>query len=70
MPNREYPRFCPVAMSAEIIEPRWTPLVLCEMWSGSTRFSAVQRGVETDLCYLDPGFDDDLLIEADLRALT
>ena len=40
-----YPRFCPVAMAADILEPRWTMLVLCEMWSGSTRFNEIQRGV-------------------------
>ncbi|MGV6846824.1 MAG: winged helix-turn-helix transcriptional regulator [Marinibacterium sp.] len=40
-----YPRFCPVAMAASLLEPRWTMLVLCEMWSGSTRFSEIQRGV-------------------------
>ena len=28
-----------------MLEPRWTMLILCEMWSGSTRFSEIQRGV-------------------------
>jgi len=32
-------------MAAEILEPRWTMLVLCEMWSGSTRFNDIKRGV-------------------------
>lgn len=45
MPESAYPLFCPVAMAAEMIEPRWTMLVLCEMWSGSTRFNQIQRGV-------------------------
>lgn len=45
MPRTVYPLFCPVAMAAELIEPRWTLLVLCEMWSGSTRFNEIQRGV-------------------------
>jgi DNA-binding HxlR family transcriptional regulator len=40
-----YPLFCPVAMAAELIEPRWTLLVLSEMWSGSSRFSQIHRGV-------------------------
>lgn len=40
-----YPRFCPVAMAASLLEPRWTMLLLCEMWSGSTRFNEIQRGV-------------------------
>ncbi len=45
MSDASYPKFCPVAMAASLLEPRWTMLVLCEMWSGSTRFSEIQRGV-------------------------
>jgi DNA-binding HxlR family transcriptional regulator len=40
-----YPKFCPVVMAASLLEPRWTMLVLCELWSGSTRFNEIQRGV-------------------------
>ncbi len=40
-----YTQFCPIAMACEMLEPRWTMLILCEMWSGSTRFSEIQRGV-------------------------
>lgn len=32
-------------MACEMLEPRWTMLILCEMWSGSTRFSEIQCGV-------------------------
>jgi DNA-binding HxlR family transcriptional regulator len=45
MTNQSYNLFCPTAMAAEILEPRWTMLLLCEMGSGSTRFSDIQRGV-------------------------
>lgn len=45
MSANAYPMFCPVAMAADMLEPRWTLLVLCEMWSGSTRFGEIQRGV-------------------------
>lgn len=45
MSSQTYPLFCPVAVAADMIEPRWTMLVLCEMWSGSTRFNEIQRGV-------------------------
>ena len=45
MSENAYPTFCPVAMAADMLEPRWTMLVLCEMWSGSTRFNEIQRGV-------------------------
>lgn len=45
MSDSNYPKFCPVAMAASLLEPRWTMLLLCEMWSGSTRFNEIQRGV-------------------------
>lgn len=45
MPGKTYQQFCPLAMACEILEPRWTMLILCELWSGSTRFSEIQRGV-------------------------
>lgn len=45
MHTQGYQQFCPVAMACDILEPRWTMLILCEMWSGSTRFSDIQRGV-------------------------
>lgn len=40
-----YGQFCPVAMAAEIVCSRWTPLVLRELISGSTRFNELRRGV-------------------------
>jgi DNA-binding HxlR family transcriptional regulator len=45
MSDTSYPKFCPVVMAASLLEPRWTMLLLCEMWSGSTRFNEIQRGV-------------------------
>ena len=45
MPDTGYNLFCPLAKASEIIEPRWTLLILCEMWSGSTRFNDIGRGV-------------------------
>jgi DNA-binding HxlR family transcriptional regulator len=56
-----YTRFCPVAVACEMLEPRWTMLILCEMWSGSTRFSEIQRGV--------PGMSPSLLSKR-LREMT
>ena len=53
MPTYGYTQFCPVAMACEMLEPRWTMLILCEMWSGSARFSEIQRGV--------PGMSSSLL---------
>jgi DNA-binding HxlR family transcriptional regulator len=45
MSTQGYQQFCPIAMACEMLEPRWTMLILSEMWSGSTRFSEIQRGV-------------------------
>jgi DNA-binding HxlR family transcriptional regulator len=45
MTEKTYPLFCPVAMASDLLEPRWTLLILCEMSSGSKRFNEIQRGV-------------------------
>lgn len=45
MSSAAYTQFCPVSMACEMLEPRWTMLILCEMWSGSERFSEIKRGV-------------------------
>lgn len=40
-----YNHFCPVAKACEVLEPRWTLLVLCELWAGSSHFNEIRRGV-------------------------
>lgn len=40
-----YRQFCPVALAAELLTERWTPLVVRELLCGSTRFSELQRGL-------------------------
>jgi DNA-binding HxlR family transcriptional regulator len=40
-----YNNFCPLSKASEILEPRWTLLILSEMWAGSTRFNDIGRGV-------------------------
>lgn len=45
MSNASYGQFCPLAMSAEVLCTRWTPLVLRELIEGSTRFNDLRRGV-------------------------
>jgi len=42
---RGYGQFCPVAKAAELLTERWTPLVVRELMSGSTRFNELRRGV-------------------------
>ncbi|MGH7540515.1 MAG: winged helix-turn-helix transcriptional regulator, partial [Gemmatimonadota bacterium] len=38
-------QFCPVAMTAELLTRRWTPLVVRELLCGSGRFNEIRRGV-------------------------
>lgn len=40
-----YRQFCPVALAAELLAERWTPLVVRELLCGSTRFSELQKGL-------------------------
>ena len=40
-----YGQFCPVAMAAEVLCTRWTPLLVRELIAGSTRFNDLRRGV-------------------------
>src|ERR1051326_6499197 len=43
-----YGQFCPVAMAAEVLCTRWTPLLIRELIAGSTRFNDLRRGVPRD----------------------
>lgn len=43
--RKRYGQFCPVALAAEILAERWTPLVVRELLCGSVRFNDLQRGV-------------------------
>ncbi len=40
-----YGQFCPLALAAEILTERWTPLVLRELILGAKRFNDIHRGV-------------------------
>jgi DNA-binding HxlR family transcriptional regulator len=40
-----YGQFCPVALGAEVVATRWTPLIVRELLQGSIRFSELQRGL-------------------------
>lgn len=45
MPKDGYNLFCPLAKACEVLEPRWTMLILGEMSSGAVRFNEIRRGV-------------------------
>jgi len=40
-----YGQFCPIAITAEVLARRWTPLVLRALCLGATRFNDIQDGV-------------------------
>jgi DNA-binding HxlR family transcriptional regulator len=42
---RTYDEYCPIAIGAEAVGDRWTPLVLRELICGSDRFSDIHRGL-------------------------
>lgn len=42
---KSYSEYCPIAMGAEAIGDRWTPLIIRELICGSERFSDIHRGV-------------------------
>lgn len=44
MPSR-YGQFCPVAKAMELLDERWTLLVIRELMMGSRHFNALRRGV-------------------------
>jgi DNA-binding HxlR family transcriptional regulator len=41
----EYGQFCPVAKAMEVLDERWTLLVVRELLAGSSRFNEIRRGV-------------------------
>jgi len=36
-------QFCPVAVASDVFAHRWTPLILRELFAGSTRFNEIRR---------------------------
>jgi len=45
MTIQPYGQYCPVAKACEILEPRWTLLILQELSCGATRFNEIRRGI-------------------------
>lgn len=40
-----YGQFCPISRAAELLATRWTPLVVRELYFGSTRYAELRRGL-------------------------
>jgi DNA-binding HxlR family transcriptional regulator len=45
MTSKTYGKLCALSKACEILEPRWTLLILSEMWSGYSRFNDIRRAV-------------------------
>lgn len=45
MATESYNQFCPTSLACSMLEPRWTILVLCQLWCGATRFNEIQRNL-------------------------
>ena len=43
--SKGYGQFCPIAVAAEVIAERWTPLVIRSLICGAHRFNDIQAGV-------------------------
>lgn len=51
----DYGRFCPVALTSDVLADRWTPLILRELVLGNTRFNDIARCL--------PGISRTLLVQ-------
>lgn len=40
-----YGQFCPISRAAELLTTRWTPLIVRELYFGSTRYADLRRGL-------------------------
>ncbi|MEP9390600.1 helix-turn-helix domain-containing protein [Mesorhizobium sp. KR9-304] len=45
MPINKFALFCPMVRACDMLEPRWTLLILAEMATGVTHFNDIRRGV-------------------------
>jgi DNA-binding HxlR family transcriptional regulator len=45
MPSKPYGSICALSKACDALEPRWTLLILNQMWSGYSRFSELRRAV-------------------------
>lgn len=45
MAGRSYGIYCPTSKACEVLEPRWTIQILCEIWDGNTRFNEIRRAL-------------------------
>lgn len=51
MATKTYGIYCPTSKACEVLEPRWTIPILCELWDSNTRFNEIRRALPA----LSPG---------------
>lgn len=45
MPTKSYGIYCPTSKACQVLEPRWTIQIICELWEGNTRFNEIRRAL-------------------------
>lgn len=45
MVSKPYGIYCPTSKACEVLEPRWTIQILCELWDGATKFNEIRRAL-------------------------
>lgn len=65
MKGKPFGLICPISKACQVLEPRWTVQILTELWSGSTRFNEIRRGVG----HISPGLLAKRLREMELSGL-
>lgn len=45
MTRKTFGIYCPTSKACEVLEPRWTIQILCEIWDGNTRFNEIRRAL-------------------------
>lgn len=65
MARKGYGIYCPTSKACEVLEPRWTIQILCEIWDGNTRFNEIRRALPA----LSPGLLSKRLKELEAEGL-
>ena len=63
--TKTYGIYCPTSKACEVLEPRWTIQILCEIWDGNTRFNEIRRALPA----LSPGLLSKRLKELEANGL-
>ena len=65
MARKGYGIYCPTSKACEVLGPRWTIQILCELWDGNSRFNEIRRALPA----LSPGLLSKRLKELEAEGL-